>query len=96
MATNFAVWPMTVIGWVDGTIEIEVRPVTGVALRFTCTVDEPCTIPKVPFTVAVMVATPVPTAVTIPEESTVATDWEFDSHAALAVTSCVVGACDPS
>ena len=96
MATNFAVWPMTVIGCEEGTMEMEVRPVTGVELRFTCTFDEPCTIPKVPFTVAVMTATPVPCAVTTPEESTVATDWEFDAQFALLVTSCVVGGWDPS
>src|SRR5215469_3982132 len=39
MATNFAVWPRTVIGWAEGTTEIEVRPVYGVAVRSTVTVD---------------------------------------------------------
>src|ERR1700753_2745512 len=55
MATNFAVWPMTVTGWVDGTIVMEVRPVTGVAARLTCTLEVPCTCPKEPVMVAVMV-----------------------------------------
>jgi hypothetical protein len=95
MATNFAVWPMTVIGWVDGTIEIEVKPVTGVELRLTCTFDVPCSRPNAPFPLAVIVVVPEPTAVATPEEFIVAIAGELEDQVTVDVMSVVVAGWEP-